>query len=375
MHVQFTPERLRGLDGTIMKWRVVPTNLMTYWFYPSLSVSDSFPWVKSNNDWLRARRAGYDVIEPTTSALAAEPGLLFLAIAGVVIAAVRLRTDNGRGVLLIGAFAVGAAAILPFAGVSQRYVHDLHPFLTVASALGLAAASYARSSALLVGLIPFTAASLMIMSALSITFQREVAWGVPPERVKQLVNLTLAADIATAALSRRPTAAARLETTIQPGAACIEGEVRVQASDLAVLRCQHGRLVQAIPASIRRFQLILPDQWPLGRREPVLTVGRFGAGEFVLINYPEPDQVRFGFDHWGVGGPWSDPLPVKPGATLDVTVILDRLQDQVTVIVDGRQVLRADIHFYPWDDSEILLGVNAIGGGFDPRFTGRLIAR
>jgi hypothetical protein len=50
------------------------------------------------------------------------------------------------------------------------------------------------------------------------------------------------------------------------------------------------------------------------RSEPLLSTGETGHGDLVYVHYDRPDQVRFGYDHWGSSGIVGAPITVDPQA-------------------------------------------------------------
>ena len=130
-----------------------------------------------------------------------------------------------------------------------------------------------------------------------------------------------------------------------------------------------------------------------GRQEPLLVTGRPGAGDLVYIVYPDNEHVRIGFDHWGSGGPLSEPLAAPAGSSVELDVSLGCLyppgdpqpagmdpatqasfRKAVQVRLNGRIVLQHEAETFPAAADEIAVGRNPIGGSTcDPEFTGRIL--
>ncbi len=129
-----------------------------------------------------------------------------------------------------------------------------------------------------------------------------------------------------------------------------------------------------------------------GRHEPLLTTGKTGAGDLVYIFYADDHHVRFGFDHWGVGGSLSEPVavdydaphelwinegslyPKSLGAT-DWTALdpaaRERREGQIAVVLDGVVVLSSLKPTYPSPLSAVTVARNGIGmSTADPDFSG-----
>ncbi len=129
----------------------------------------------------------------------------------------------------------------------------------------------------------------------------------------------------------------------------------------------------------RRVHLaaLFPTARP-NRSEPLLTAGHAGAADSVFVHYEGPGQIRLGFDHWGEGGPVSDPLPVSAGyQTIDVEFGKGTWTHpdggKIQVWLNGKSILSETSDFYPSDPKELTIGRNQIGlSTSDPEFTGRL---
>lgn len=111
-----------------------------------------------------------------------------------------------------------------------------------------------------------------------------------------------------------------------------------------------------------------------GASEPLLATGEAFAGDLLYVRYESDNRLRFGFDHYGGGGPISLPLEYQPGETHKVTVWLgsraadaDPGQDQngiqwnrrLVVLFDGKTVFNAEANFHAASAERIELGFNA----------------
>lgn len=123
------------------------------------------------------------------------------------------------------------------------------------------------------------------------------------------------------------------------------------------------------------LELTLGD--PRGGGEPLVTTGVTGGGDFVFIRREDSNHFRIGFDHWGSGGPISEPIEYAPGRPLEILVSMGALypptddddirrweewRRRLWVIVDGRTVLDQAVEFHPCTPEQIWVGVNPIGG-------------
>lgn len=120
----------------------------------------------------------------------------------------------------------------------------------------------------------------------------------------------------------------------------------------------------------------------LGRREPLLTTGRTGAGDLIYVSYEDEHHVRIGVDHWGVGGVTSDPIALDYGPPHELWIGMTCLYQNgqsplpapVAVILDGRTVVTSKMIPYPSPADKVTVGENRIGGSTaDPQFTGSVL--
>jgi len=126
-----------------------------------------------------------------------------------------------------------------------------------------------------------------------------------------------------------------------------------------------------------------------GQSEPLVATGRTGAGDLLYLHYDNDHQVRFGFDHWLVGGPISNPITVNPDQTQEVVISLGSmlpppgpgasdayapLRHRCLVFLNGQLALNCTSNFYPTLPAQILIASNAIGASTaEPKFTGTII--
>jgi hypothetical protein len=107
----------------------------------------------------------------------------------------------------------------------------------------------------------------------------------------------------------------------------------------------------------------------------LVVTGVAGAGDFVFVRYLLPGFVQFGLDHWGRAPLLSPPVKVVPGADAQLEIHLGtQARRTFRILLDGKEVLRGESDFYPWEESQVTVGENRIGGTIcGPRFTGRIL--
>ena len=141
-----------------------------------------------------------------------------------------------------------------------------------------------------------------------------------------------------------------------------------------------------------RLILMLPAN-RIGAQEPLVVTGKSGAGDFAYIVYADPQHIRIGYDHWGVGGILSDPVPIDYGKinAFEVSVgslypdlsdpwwsrqnsqVNPQAKRTVWVKVNDRVVLNQGYDAYPSSLDQIVPCKNPIGGSScESAFTGML---
>jgi hypothetical protein len=141
-----------------------------------------------------------------------------------------------------------------------------------------------------------------------------------------------------------------------------------------------------------RLTLFLP-RWTTQHAEPLLVTGRTGAADCLYIIYQDAGHIRLGFDHWGVGGPISEPIPVHrgPAHTLEITAGAlyhrpDSTYDPfalpkqnapsalLDVRFDGQVIWHQSARYYPAKPTEVAIGLNpAECSSCEPAFHGEIL--
>lgn len=159
--------------------------------------------------------------------------------------------------------------------------------------------------------------------------------------------------------------------------------LRFTGPELDVVGPVPGRVPRTgIAAGPCRMIVMFPTD-KSGQTQPLVTTGRTGAGDFIYVSYVDAHHVRFGFDHWGIGGKVSAPVALDLSVPHVVEVAMGSLDPAPTddrawqgvpparraeitrrrwVRIDGRTVLQADLPCYPTKPGKITLGRNRIGG-------------
>lgn len=152
---------------------------------------------------------------------------------------------------------------------------------------------------------------------------------------------------------------------------------------LAFLWREHApRAAPELPRPLR-VQVTFPPGLA-GRGEPLVVGGRQGRGDILAVRYSDEATAVLVYDSWAIGGPVSAPFALEPGQPHWLEIDMPTLtpvekagrgeKRPLRVVLDGRELLRADVSFYPRRPEEIYFGQNPVGGtiaGF--RFRGTLV--
>ena len=148
---------------------------------------------------------------------------------------------------------------------------------------------------------------------------------------------------------------------------------------------------KAAPVGPLVISLVFPAG-QAGASEPILSSGFTGRGDVLAVNYLDSNHVTFSLDHWGYGGPTSEPVEIKPGVaqTLEVRlgsffpaaerpagILASRWSDaagELELILDGKKVYEAKASSYDVPAETVVIGRNSIGASScGAKFSGRII--
>ncbi len=111
-----------------------------------------------------------------------------------------------------------------------------------------------------------------------------------------------------------------------------------------------------------------------GISEPLLATGRTGEGDSLYVHYVDDRHISFGLDHWGFSASTSPEAAVDYRKPVSLDVDWDRAHNRLVVVVNGREVWRRALHFFP-GAGVVDVGVNLIGFSTSNRyFTGDIVA-
>ena len=128
-----------------------------------------------------------------------------------------------------------------------------------------------------------------------------------------------------------------------------------------------------------RLSLIFPSGSPR-IAEPLLTLGRPDAGDFLFVRYEDETHIAFGLDDWGGDAQVSEPIAIDYHQRHEVVLSAECLlppegsdlyrrepewnswRHRLLVILDGRVVFLVRQDFHPVKPDKILFGINLIGG-------------
>jgi hypothetical protein len=125
----------------------------------------------------------------------------------------------------------------------------------------------------------------------------------------------------------------------------------------------------------------------LGRREPLVTTGVAGRGDFLFVEYLEGGRLRLGLDSWGAGTLWSEPLALDRAKEHEIKAVFGALagpailgqaeadaDGRLQVTVDGQVVWERVADFHPAKANQVYVGANPLGGtACEEKFTGVIL--
>jgi hypothetical protein len=168
------------------------------------------------------------------------------------------------------------------------------------------------------------------------------------------------------------------------------------AGEVTASPIDSGAFVQRLPPQFGAAEAVIQFvPMPPNVSEPLVVSGVTGRGDIVFVHYDDPDHVRFGIDHWGIGGVVGSPVEIRYGQSYRLRVSSatflpprgspdwggvslaeqDRELSAITVGLDGAVVAVGPWRGYPSAAENISFGMNPIGGSTcGPTFSGRILS-
>ena len=135
-----------------------------------------------------------------------------------------------------------------------------------------------------------------------------------------------------------------------------------------------------------RLKLVFPD-YRHGLGEPLLSTGRFGAGDLIFVMFMSDGRVRLGHDCWNGGAVLSEAFAITPGREYALDVDLGALRDlrpdgvteprtaPLRVRLDGDEMLDLIRPFHATTADEVVAGYNLChSSAAESTFTGRIVS-
>lgn len=129
--------------------------------------------------------------------------------------------------------------------------------------------------------------------------------------------------------------------------------------------------------------LVLDVTWPRaveGSKLPLVSTGEAKRADFLVFEILTEGRARLAYDHWGSGGPASEPFPYQPGVRQRLEILLPslpasppRMKAPLRVAVDDKVRFEAVVRSHGRQPGQIFLGINPIGGtSCQTRFDGTI---
>lgn len=373
-----TPERLAKTDGGhVIQPGNLPATLRAYFSLHQLQVAPRFPFFfLQTYAPAPGTRQKLDLIEPFASLTLTVTGLLVLAVAG---AGFCLRRPP---VLLVVAGAGAAAGLIGlFTTLTERYLHDFLPLLSLlalAGAVALAGVPRRLGAGLRTVVAGLLALSVLEFSAFTLTYQRVEATRSQEEKTR-FADFSARIDARVTALTNRlfhlplPVVEVADWTQLPPARAGIVAR-RTAPAGLLWHDGRKWRLLSGVCDEIleRDLEVTLPAA-DVPSSEPLLAVGQPGRATLLSLRCLGPGEWAASCEIWGrlyrLGSPFSPPAD----RILRLHLVIDRINGEISVERGGAALV--DLHelAHPIAGLQAHVGANPFGGSYtSERFTGQI---
>jgi hypothetical protein len=122
------------------------------------------------------------------------------------------------------------------------------------------------------------------------------------------------------------------------------------------------------------LQVVFPAN-PAAPSEPLVVAGKFGAADFLIVQYPDPETIRLRYDTWGTNGTPLPDLRIPRNELHWMRVRMPALHtprnvlrpgtepvDELVIQLDGRELTRMKVRGNSVQPDQIYIGSNPVGG-------------
>lgn len=372
-----TPLRINVTrNGQILQRGNVWPNFVAYFRPGHIVLNGRFPYFYTAH-YFPGPGQNLDNVEPHASVGSTMTGLVLLALPGLIL----FFRKPALLTLLAGALAT-TVLTCSATGLSERYVHDFFPLLTLGAAMG--ATTLAGLSGIGAGMARLVFVPMFMLSAaqslaFALQFQRVEAPATAEKTTQEFEAFSYHVDDAIAPVFRWLTNRQRPEievtdwSKLPPG---FGGQVIRRASPRAILRFdgQFWRLVEGACDEIVRVNVkvtLPPDDRPTA--EPLLSVGVPGAATILILRSDGTGMWEPACDLYGKV--FRRGVAFRPESrTFQLTLTIDHLNGLIQ-ISQGQKRLLDYRHFpYPVAGYPIHIGENPFGGSYsNPTNRGRVV--
>lgn len=134
-HVQYSPQRLARLNGTLMHPELLAFNAANYFDPRHIRLLHRFPYFGLIQDVEKSSH-NLDFVEPYAAFPVAMPALVALSLAGTAAMFYGFGSKNRGYLLILGSALLAGLTLFIFAAISYRYQHDWYPYFFLGSLLG-----------------------------------------------------------------------------------------------------------------------------------------------------------------------------------------------------------------------------------------------
>ena len=342
--VQYTPERLARIGGSLLHPAQAPLILLNYALHT--------PQFRSSYPWLEFR--GKPTVPPRVNDLAdyhvgfpaSMPALLLLAGAGW------WRWRSRRELWILLAALPGLLIVASTVFLAHRYVHEFILLLAPAAAFGLGWAWESLGRRLLV--VALGLFSIYAGWAIALVGQREaLPWTDEDARERhRITRYTVDRWLGAEGARKMPILFDYRRGDFPPSVEGVEGQFQGIESRY---RFQDGEWRHVAGPFMHRFEsrlargFTLPDQ----PRIPLASGGKGGESDTVLLlrSPAQADLYRVCIEHGGLPTtPCSAELGITPDREYLFVHDFDRLNRRVRVTLDGAVLVSRDVLLHAWTE-------------------------
>lgn len=338
LHVQYNEARLRTVKGTLFHPEQAPPVLLEYLIHPP-RFRASYPWLGFRHGFTARGIQRMDMMEVHIGALFLMPALLLLAIAGIA--------TGPRWILL--APGVGLLLVASVAAINHRYVHEFVLLLLPAGVYGLRWALAAPWRIVLTAVLALW--SCYANWATALVAQRELHHWISDEARDRHRTTRFVMDRWLAGNPDAPLDVDYLRDGPPPAVTGLEVRLRYPAGSR--YRFDGERWQHVAGPVAHRFRVQLRVDKPEPRVYELLVAGAVPEFDSITIRPAPQGQYVACVDHYRFSMECGASFPLAAGRTYLFDCEFDRLNREVRILLDGKQVTLRKVGVAAWTEDAV----------------------